>query len=88
MKHIERELASLGRDYQAQPLEIVAISSNSLQTHPQDGPECLKAQAEEQGFNFPYLFDADQAVAKAYSAACTPDFFLFAGEVSLAWPLV
>lgn len=87
VKHIERELASLGRDYQAQPLEIVAISSNSLQTHPQDGPEHLKIQAEEQGFNFPYLFDGDQAVAKAYSAACTPDFFLFAGDASPAWPL-
>ncbi len=87
VKHIERELASLGRDYQAQPLEIVAISSNSLQTHPQDGPEHLKAQAEEHGFNFPYLFDVDQAVAKAYSAACTPDFFLFAGDASPAWPL-
>ncbi len=86
VKHIESELASLGRDYQVQPLEIVAISSNSLQTHPQDGPEQLKLQAQEQGFNFPYLFDQDQTVAKAYTAACTPDFFLFAGDAK-AWTL-
>jgi peroxiredoxin len=88
VKHVEQELASLGRDYQAQPLQIIAISSNSLQTHPQDGPEQLKAQALEQGFNFPYLFDADQSVAKAYRAACTPDFFLFAAEGGAgAWSL-
>ena len=89
VKHIEQELASLGRDYQAQPLEVVAISSNSLETHPQDGPEFLKQQCGEQGFNFPYLFDEDQAIAKAYKAACTPDFFLFAGGgLDIAWPLV
>jgi len=88
VKHIEQELANLGQTYQAQPLEIVAISSNSLKTHPQDGPEHLKAQAEEQGFDFPYLFDEDQSVAKAYSAACTPDFFLFAGNAAATRPLV
>jgi hypothetical protein len=56
---------------------IVAISANSLQTHPQDGPEFLKTQAQEVGFTFPYCFDESQAVAKAYTAACTPDFFVF-----------
>ena len=58
-------------------VQIVAISSNSTITHPQDGPEGLRAQAERQGWNFPYLFDASQAVAKAFQAACTPDLFLF-----------
>ncbi|QFZ91496.2 thioredoxin family protein [Synechococcus elongatus] len=75
VKHIEAELAAIGHDYPA--LGIVAISPNSLQTHPQDGPEQLKAQAERLGFAFPYCLDESQAVAKAYTAACTPDFFLF-----------
>jgi peroxiredoxin len=77
VKHVEQELARIGKDYISQGLGIVAISANSLQTHPQDGPEHLKAQAEEVGFTFPYCFDETQAVAKAYSAACTPDFFVF-----------
>lgn len=77
VKHVEAELARLGRDYQPRGVAMVAISANSLQTHPQDGPEHLKAQAQEQGFTFPYCFDATQAVAKQYTAACTPDFFVF-----------
>ena len=77
VKHVEGELAQLGRDYADRSFGMVAISSNSLQTHPQDGPEHLKAMAERLGFVFPYCFDQSQAVAKAYTAACTPDFFLF-----------
>lgn len=77
VKHIEGELAQLGRDYADRSLGMMAISSNSLQTHPQDGPEHLKAMAERLGFTFPYGFDESQGVAKAYTAACTPDFFLF-----------
>ncbi len=78
VKHIEGELAQIGRDYADRSFGMVAISSNSIQTHPQDGPEHLKAMAERLGFTFPYCFDESQAVAKAYTAACTPDFFLFA----------
>lgn len=77
VKHVEHELARIGQDYGPQGLGIVAISANSLKTHPQDGPEYLKAQAQEVGFTFPYCFDQTQAVAKAYTAACTPDFFVF-----------
>ncbi len=77
VKHVEQELARIGKDYIPKGLGIVAISANSLQTHPQDGPEHLKAQAQEVGFTFPYCFDETQAVAKAYTAACTPDFFVF-----------
>ncbi len=80
VKHVEGELARIGRDYAAKGLAVVAISANSIETHPSDAPAELKAQAERLGFNFPYCFDADQTVAKAYSAACTPDFFLFAGN--------
>ena len=76
VKHIEPELSRLERDYGTR-LQIVAISSNSTLTHPQDGPAGLRAQAERCGWRFPYLFDADQAVARAFQAACTPDLFLF-----------
>lgn len=85
VKHVEQELARLGQAYGTQGVGIVAISANSLQTHPQDGPEHLKAQAQELGFPFPYCFDATQAVATAYTAACTPDFFLFDGQQRLVY---
>ena len=77
VKHIEKSLGELGRDYAAKPLAIVAISANDIVNHPSDNPENLKQQAQAQGFNFPYLYDESQSVAHAYKAACTPDFFLF-----------
>ena len=77
VKHIEKGLAALGKDYAGQPIGIVAISSNDAVTHPADSPAGLKRQAETLGFVFPYLYDETQAVARAYKAACTPDFFLF-----------
>jgi hypothetical protein len=76
VKHIEPEIGRLERDY-GDRLQIVAIASNSTLTHPQDGPEGLRQQAERQGWRFPYLFDADQGTARAFRAACTPDPFLF-----------
>ncbi|MEM9264165.1 MAG: thioredoxin family protein [Cyanobacteria bacterium P01_F01_bin.13] len=85
VKHVEHELAKIGHDYADKGLSIVAISSNSIQTHPQDAPEHMKTQAKEQGFNFPYCYDDTQAVAKAYTAACTPDFFLFDATLKLAY---
>ena len=75
--HVQEELARIGRDYAPRGLGIAAISANNVATHPGDGPEHLKAQAREQGFAFPYLYDEAQTVARAYTAACTPDFFLF-----------
>ena len=83
--HVEEELARLGRDYASSDLGIVAISSNSVDSHPEDAPDKLKAMAGRLGFRFPYLYDESQAVAKAYTAACTPDFFLFDGEQRLAY---
>jgi len=77
VKHIEKGLAALGKDYAGKPFGIVAISSNDVTTHPEDGPAGLKQQAKTFGFNFPYLYDETQTVAHAYKAACTPDFFLF-----------
>jgi peroxiredoxin len=77
VKHINEGLAALGKDYADQSIAIVAISSNDVASHPADSPAGLKQQAETFGFVFPYLYDETQAVAHAYKAACTPDFFLF-----------
>jgi peroxiredoxin len=77
VKHLEKSLGTLGADYAGKPLAIVAISSNDVTTHPADSPDGLKAQAQANGFVFPYLYDESQDVAHAYRAACTPDFFLF-----------
>lgn len=85
VKHIEKGLAALGRDYEEKPVGIVAISSNDASTHPADSPAGLKQQAESLGFVFPYLYDETQAVARAYKAACTPDFFLFDSDLRLVY---
>jgi peroxiredoxin len=85
VKHINEGLAKLGKDYAEQPIAIVAISSNDVVTHPADDPAGLKRQAESNGFVFPYLYDETQAVAHAYKAACTPDFFLFDADLRLAY---
>jgi peroxiredoxin len=85
VKHVQVELARLGKDYVPQNVGIVAISANNIETHPQDAPEHLRAMAETLGFNFPYCYDATQAVARAYTAACTPDFFLFDRDRQLVY---
>jgi len=77
VQHVKRELANIGRDYAAAPLGIVAISSNYVPQYPDDSPERLKEMAEELGLNYPICYDESQEVAKAYDAACTPDFFLY-----------
>lgn len=77
VKHIQQELARLGNDYQDKDVAIVAISSNDAESYPDDAPASLKEMAEELGFRFPFCYDESQQVAKAYAAACTPDFFLF-----------
>jgi hypothetical protein len=70
-------LAEFARQYQAKGLAIVGINSNDVDEYPEDGPEQMAAEAAAAGYTFPYLYDATQSVAKAYRAACTPDFFLF-----------
>lgn len=82
--HIQSELGKLSQDY-FEKLAIVAISSNDIETHPQDSPQHLLNQAKEFGFKMQYLFDETQEVAKAYTAACTPDFFLFDNSHSLVY---
>jgi peroxiredoxin len=85
VKHIEKGLAALGKDYAGKSFGLVAISSNDVTSHPADSPAGLKQQAESLGFVFPYLHDETQAVARAYKAACTPDFFLFDGNLRLVY---
>jgi peroxiredoxin len=85
VKHVADQLAALGRDFMPQGIGIVAISANDVATHPADSPEQMVHEAEERGYPFPYLYDASQEVAKAYHAACTPDFFLFDGTRSLVY---
>lgn len=77
VKHVAGQLAELGRDYLPKGIGFVAISSNDVATHPADSPEQMVREAEDRGYPFPYLYDETQEVAKAYRAACTPDFFLY-----------
>jgi peroxiredoxin len=83
--HVRPELARLGRDYAEKSVAIVAITANDIGEYPADAPEPTAAFAREAGFNFPVLFDESQAVAKAYTAACTPDFFLFGSDRKLVY---
>jgi peroxiredoxin len=77
VKHVQHELARLGRDYGGRQVGIVAITSNDAQAYPDDAPESVADMARQVGFTFPVLYDETQEVAKAYRAACTPDFFVF-----------
>lgn len=85
VKHIENELSKLGQDYQEKWLNIIAISSNDVENYPADAPERLAEMAERLTFNFPVCCDHSQDVAKAYTAACTPDFFLFGHDLRLIY---
>ena len=85
VKHVQAELAKIGRDYAGASLGIVAISSNDVAQFPEDGPDGLRRQAGELGFNFPYCYDESQEVARSYQAACTPDFFLFDAQPALVY---
>jgi peroxiredoxin len=82
---IRSGLAQLAHDYQSRGVAMVAISSNDAWDFPQDGPEKMKIEAKEAGYIFPYLYDESQDVAKAYRAACTPDFFVFDRDHRLAY---
>jgi len=83
--HVLDELVRLGVDYRGEGLGVVAISSNNVATHPDDAPDRMAQLAEEKGFAFPYLYDESQEVARAYGAACTPDFFLYDADHRLAY---
>jgi peroxiredoxin len=85
VRHIERELAAAAEQWQRDGAAVVGICSNDAASYPDDAPEGLAAQARRAGFTFPYLIDASQDVARAYRAACTPDFFLFDRGRALAY---
>ena len=85
VKHIRYELAKLARKYQGKGVVIVGINANDVEHFPDDSPEMMKKEAEEVGYTFPYLYDESQEVAKAYRAACTPDFFLFNTKRNLVY---
>ena len=83
--HIRRALQEFAAEYQTKGLAIVGISSNDVVAYPQDGPDQMKDEARAAGYTFPYLLDETQDVARAYHAACTPDFFLFDKNHGLAY---
>jgi len=85
VKHVEQALARIGKDYQESKLGIVAISSNDPATYREDAPDSLKEMAKRLDFRFPFCFDETQEIAKAYSASCTPDFYLFDGQRRLVY---
>lgn len=83
--HIREKLVELAHDYQSRGVAFIAISSNDIVNYPQDAPDKMKALAEEMAFPFPYLYDESQEVAKAYEAACTPDFSVFDAELKCVY---
>ncbi|MBI5324080.1 MAG: thioredoxin family protein [Ignavibacteriae bacterium] len=85
VKHINSELVSISNYYIQKGISFVAISSNDIENYPEDSPENMKLTAEELGYKFPYLFDESQGIAKAYKAACTPDFYIFDKDLNLVY---
>jgi peroxiredoxin len=85
VKHVAKKVGQLGKEFQQKGVNVVAIMSNNFIAYPDDSPEKMKEFAESNNFTFPYLVDESQEIAKAYRAACTPDFFLFDQELQLAY---
>ena len=85
VRHIRKEFAALAREYQQHGVATAAIMSNDVDAYPQDGPEGMREEQAAQGYTFPYLYDETQHVARAYRAACTPDFFLFDADRKLVY---
>ena len=85
VKHVNAGIVSLANDYQSRGIGFIAISSNDVENYPDDAPELMAVNAEQEGFIFPYLYDESQEVAKAYDAACTPDFYLFDQKLGLVY---
>ncbi len=85
VKHLQGGLVQIANDYQSKGVKFIAISSNDVVAYPADSPEKMKEEAQRAGYPFPYLFDETQDVARAYDAACTPDFFVYDGSMKLAY---
>jgi len=85
VKHVNAELVKLANDYKNKGIGFAAISSNDVVNHREDSPELMKKVAKQLNYPFPYLYDESQKVAKAYDAACTPDFFIYDKELKLVY---
>lgn len=85
VKHVNAELVRVANDYKEKGIAFIAISSNDIENYPQDAPHLMKENALSEGFTFPYLYDGSQEVARAYDAACTPDFYLFDADLNLVY---
>ncbi|MCU0356658.1 MAG: thioredoxin family protein [Cyclobacteriaceae bacterium] len=85
VKHIRQRLVEVANHYQQQGIRFIAISANDAAQYPEDGPEQMKATAKQWGFSFPYCYDETQEVARAYDAACTPDFFVYDKQLNLVY---
>lgn len=83
--HVNEEIVQLTKDYKPQGVSFIGISSNDVVNYPQDGPDLMKTHAATVGYDFPYLYDESQEVAKAYDAACTPDFYIFDSHLKLKY---
>lgn len=83
--HVNAELVRLGNDYASRGISLIAISSNDIESYPQDAPDRMREVARDNGYPFPYLYDESQDIASAYMAACTPDFFLFDSDLRLVY---
>jgi len=85
VKHVNTEIVRMSKDFKSKGINFIAISSNDVEKHPEDAPHRMKETAKNEGYIFPYLYDASQLVAKSYKAACTPDFYLFDDQLSLVY---
>lgn len=85
VQHIIKKLTAVAKEYQKKGISFIAINSNEIQNYPEDSPEKMRENAENYHFTFPYLFDESQEVAKAYNAACTPDFFIFNDKLACVY---
>ena len=85
VKHVNEELVNISKEYQKRGVNFIGISSNNIETHPEDSPEKMTEYGQRLDYPFPYLFDETQDIARAYDAACTPDFYLFDESMQLVY---
>lgn len=83
--HLNKELVNIANDYKTKGINTIMISSNDVETYPQDGPDKMVIHAQDNNYPFPYLYDESQEIAKAYAAACTPDFYIFNDALTLIY---
>lgn len=85
VKHVDAGIVKMAQDYQPKGISFIAISANDIENYPQDAPDLMAIEAKKVGYSFPYLYDESQEIAKAYGAACTPDFYIFDTDLKCAY---